>query len=202
MNDPVTLLPANLGGLARIAGDATTRSAMTGVCVTLTEGLYEVAATNGKALAVVSGTGADLPELFPDELAELPPSTEKAVIPKQAWKEAFSSTGKPKGDPVAVHLGEQSSVLAWISYGEAHMHRTDNLEGRYPDYKSVLAIGAKQPVARVRLDPALVLDIVRLAQGVNKDCITLEVFGLNDSLVLRANNEEQQFLSLVMPITS
>jgi hypothetical protein len=201
MNDPVTLLPANLGGLSRIAG-AQSRFSLSGVCVTLSEGHYEVASTNGKVLAVISGPGGDLPEPFPDELSDLPPSADKVVIPKQAWKEAFCSPQKRKGDPVGVHLGEQSSLLAGISDGEADVHRTGNLEGRYPDYKAVLAVGTRQPLARLRVEPALLLEIVKLAQGINKDCITLEVFGLNDPIAIGASNEEQQFVSLVMPRTS
>jgi hypothetical protein len=209
MSDSFTLLPANLGCLARAASELPARYSTAGVHVTLRPGEYEAAATNGKVLAVVTGSPAH-PLDFPPvaELSELPASASQAVIPAQAWKSAFASAPKRKGEPgaglVAVHLSEQESILTTINDSEANVQRTENVQGRFPDYRAVLAITGRKPSVVVRVDPTLLLDMVKLAQAIGgrETAVTMELRGARDPIVLRTDNGEQKFVGLLMPMTA
>src|SRR5262245_26145523 len=106
MNDPFLLLPANLGELVRAAARSSSgRHSMAGVYLEVCEDEYEAVATDGRQLALVRGRATADPLSFPpcEALAELPPSRDSAVIPRERWQEAFRAA--PKGGEVAVHLG-------------------------------------------------------------------------------------------------
>src|SRR5262245_56297178 len=136
MNDPFTLLPANLGNLAAVAAHEDGRFALSGVQVTLDGGAYRVCATDGRHLALVTGPADADPLNYPTvpELTEAPPSEGQAVIPAKEWKEAFKAAPKGKAvaeqpilGHVAVHLGKQTSVLASADLEQTRVRRINNL---------------------------------------------------------------------------
>src|SRR5262245_40122939 len=75
------ILPPNLGGLAKLAGDDT-RFALSAVHVAGGPDGYRVAATDGKALAVVTGQAADAGE-YPElpALTSAPNGEREALVP-------------------------------------------------------------------------------------------------------------------------
>jgi DNA polymerase III sliding clamp (beta) subunit (PCNA family) len=214
MNDPFTLLPANLGEITRAAARSASRYSMTGAHVEVNENRYEVAATDGKQLAIVKGEATSDPLSFPEvpELLGLPPAASSAVIPTRDWQEAFRSA-PPRGNnspsscgagQVAVHLGAKSSILC-TSDGENApvVIRAENVEGRYPDYRAVLP--KKEPKSRVHLDVELLLNLLRVARqfaptdGTRR--ITLEVWDEHVPIAIRTGNGHQEFTGLLMPLT-
>jgi DNA polymerase III sliding clamp (beta) subunit (PCNA family) len=210
MNDPFTLLPANLGGLTRVTTRESLRYALAGVRVQVRGGDYEVAATDGRRLAIVRGKMAGDPLAYPacPELADLPPAEEAATIPAKEWQEAFREAGQARpGEPgtgcVALHLGPTESVLATTDGDEVQARRVSNVEGRYPDYHAVLP--RKEPAARVDVNAAYLLDLVRLAKEFSLEekghRITLEIHAANEPMVLQATNGTQELVALLMPMT-
>jgi DNA polymerase III sliding clamp (beta) subunit (PCNA family) len=203
MNDPFLLLPANLGELARAtAKPHRGRPAMSGVYLEVCEDEYEAVATDGRQLAMVRGRATADPLSFPacEALAELPPSRDSAVIPRDQWQEAFR--GAPKGGEVAVHLGQSAAVLCTSDGDEEQARRAPNVEGKFPDYRSVLP--TKEPVVRIRFDPDLLLNLVKIARsfsaGPDKGGVTLEVWAADKPITLKCGTEEQQFTGLLMPL--
>jgi hypothetical protein len=212
MNDPFFLLPANLANLSRVAGEVTTRYCLSGVRVEVCENDYEVAATDGRALAVVYGVLGGDPLSYPTsaELADLPPSADSAVIPCDAWRDRFRKAGKQRPDEpgsglVAVHLQPAASTLATAGDAGVEAEHVTNLSGRFPDYDAV--IPRKDPVVRMHLDADYLLELVRLAKefGPGREQshrITLDVYESGKPIVLRSQNERaQEFVGLVMPLT-
>jgi DNA polymerase III sliding clamp (beta) subunit (PCNA family) len=212
MNNPFVLLPANLGGLAKLTADEMTRYSMCGVLVRLKGNGYEVVATDGRKLAIISGRATADPLEFPTlpELAEVPPAVEQGVIPTQAWRDAFRSLPRGKtvaSEPVlghvAVHLGAEESILATTDGEESHVQKVPNVERQFPDYNAVLP--RDEPRGRVVLNPSLLLEVIKLARdfvaGTENPMITLEVRDPNVPIQIRASNGDQELLAILMPMT-
>jgi DNA polymerase III sliding clamp (beta) subunit (PCNA family) len=203
MNDPFLLLPANLGELARAAArPGAFRPSMSGVYLEVCEDEYEAVATDGRQLAMVRGRATADPLSFPpcEALAELPPSQDSAVIPRDQWHEAFRSV--PKRGEVAVHLGQSAAVLCTSDGDEEQARRAPNVEGKFPDHRSVLP--TKEPVVRIQFNPDLLLNLVKLAcHFADRDVgrVTLEVWAADKPMTLKTGTGEQQFTGLLMPMT-
>src|SRR5438046_2457636 len=101
MNDPFTLLPAHLGGLADLSGDSPTPFPLAAVLLKLSEASYEAVATDGRCLGRITGPVTADPLQYPTipELADAPPSADSALVPAEDWKRAFK--GVPRGRVVA-----------------------------------------------------------------------------------------------------
>jgi DNA polymerase III sliding clamp (beta) subunit (PCNA family) len=204
MHDPFLLLPANLASLANACPAAAEWFALTGVLVKATANGYEAVATNGRILALVQGDSAADPLEYPHvpELVEAPPSQDQAVIPASEWREAFRSVPRGKAvriEPilghVAVHLGQQESLLATSDGERASVRQTRNVEGRYPNYEAVLP--SDEPALTIVLDPDLLLALVKIAR-----VFTIpDQSRINKLLVVRAANGTQRFVGLQMPMT-
>jgi hypothetical protein len=210
MNDPFLLLPANLSELARAAARRhDPRVGMQGVYVEVCEDEYEAAATDGKQLAVVRGRATADPLSFPpcEALAELPPSKDSAVVPKDEWQKAFRAAPKGRGKDgaglVAVHLGESAAVLCTTDGEAEQARRVPHADGQFPDYRKVLP--TQEPAVRIQFDPAYLLNMVALAEHFATDRdeggrVTLEVFAPDKPIVLRCGPAEQQFIGVLMPL--
>jgi DNA polymerase III sliding clamp (beta) subunit (PCNA family) len=211
MNDPFILLPANLAGLAALTATDATRYAMSGVLVKLTPEGYEIAATDGRRLGVVSGPSTADPLEFPSvpELTDAPPAQAQAVIPAAEWRAAFRSlpsarviAAEPVLGNVAVHLGEKESLLVTSTGEEANVQRVPNLEGRYPPYAAIEPKG--EPVVRLLVNPDYLLSLARFVKDfvadTNNPEMILEVRGPGQPIVIRAANAAQRFLGLLMPM--
>jgi hypothetical protein len=157
----------------------------------------------------VRGTAESNPLDYPTipELAEAPPAASQAVIPTREWKEAFKSVPRGRGaeaimQNVAVHLGADESVLATTDGENVNVVQARNVEARFPDYQSV--IPKKAPQAKVMLNPTLLLDLVKLAQGFtdpNAPYVSLEIHGPDQPITLRAASGAQEFVALLMPLS-
>jgi DNA polymerase III sliding clamp (beta) subunit (PCNA family) len=209
VNDPFVLLPANLGPVVNVAANANSRLALSGVHIKLQDGSYEVAATDGKRLVVVTGAADANPLDFPTvpELAEAPPSANRAIIPGDAWKEAFGSI--PRGGEarvktvlgnVAVHLDAQESTLVTSDGEQVHVVRPANDQGAYPDYQAVLPKGA--PQVTVHLDARLLAELLRVIREFTPDQthrLAIEIHSPDRPLVLRTGNYAQKCVALLLP---
>jgi hypothetical protein len=211
MNDPFTLLPANLGSLADLSANTFSRYSMTGVLLKLSEEGYEACATDGRALGLITGPVTADPLLYPTipELADAPPSADQALVAGDDWKRAFKAVprGKVVADQpilghVAAHLGKDESVLASTDGEKANVVRSRNLEAEFPDYRKVIPQGA--PQASVCVNVELLIDLLKVARQVapaERRDITLEFHGAGKPLVVRSETGEQWFLGLLMPMT-
>jgi DNA polymerase III sliding clamp (beta) subunit (PCNA family) len=209
MNDPFVLVPPNLAGLAALTG-VPGRYSIAGVLVKVEDLAYEACATDGRCLALVKGPVEGDPLRYPTipELAVVLPSVPQAVIPKQAWKEAFKAAPRGKAvaeqpalGNVAVHLGPAESVLASTDGASATITRAPNVEGQFPDYAAIIPKG--EPQLRVAVNPQHLADLLELARRFTPEGtarVELEFRGPDTPVVLRASNGRQQFLGLLMPL--
>jgi DNA polymerase III sliding clamp (beta) subunit (PCNA family) len=211
MSDPFALLPANLEKLTAIASGAPSRFAMGGVLVQLDDDGYEVVATDGRILGVVTGPCGDalgFPEL--DQLTSLPPSQTSAVIPARAFssacKAAATAGRRAKCEPcghVAVHLGTATSILACSDGDSAGIQSAPNIEGRFPNYRAILP--KEEPKFRIELDPRLLGALLAVARSLadeERPRVTIEFHAPDRPLVLTVEgNNEQSFVGLIMPLT-
>jgi DNA polymerase III sliding clamp (beta) subunit (PCNA family) len=205
-------LNKSLARLAQLAADDQTRYAMSGVRVIRYEGGYfRLVATDGRKLAVVQGPSAVSPDNPPeggaarltlDSLAEAPDDLCDAVVPVGAWKQAFKLG--PKDAPVGIALGGAGVIT--VASGRAS-ERHQALEGRYPDYETVLP--KRVPLVRVRLDPAHLVALCQVVMALPSEdrdhpAVELLLYAANGThpvgLMAKAAGGIT-FDALVMPLT-
>lgn len=211
MNDPFVLLPANLGSLASVTTNEWVPYALRDVHVEIHDDRYEVAASDGRHLAVVNGETVGDPLTFPasPELADLPASADSGNIRSKGWQASFRQAGKPRPDApgtgfVAVHLDTEESLLATTDGDEVRCTHLPNDPLTFPNYRAVLP--TTEPLVRLFLNASYLLNLVKLAKefgpgSENAHRIVLEVRAANQPLVLRARNEKQEYVGLVLPMT-
>lgn len=208
----VTILHSNLSKLAAIAPDDTTRYALAGVRVVALEGGgYLVEATNGHILARVEGDAGDSYPT-PPALEGAPNSATSALIPADSLLGALKSVPRGRKVPdavkgrLAVVMGDKVSTLASADgAGGSAVSQPENVEGRFPNTDSVFPDGA--PVARVRLDPALLTRLLAVALELlaNEESPSVELLlydsAGNKPVELRAATSSQKLRGLIMPMT-
>jgi hypothetical protein len=204
------LLPANLGELARLAGDDRARFALSGVHLVRGPEGYRAEATDGQALAVVTGTPDDA-ALYPDlpGLAQAPNGATEALVPAKEWRRAFRAAprgrlvrAKPVLGNVAAVLGETVTTLASTDLDCTSLAQPRNVEGRFPDAEKVLA-GRKKAGVKVTVDAALLAEFLKVAAAFSPDGggrVTLELAGDGAPLRVGTGNGRQTFRGLVMPL--
>lgn len=193
-------IPANIVAAAAFCDDdENNRYALSGVYVEIADAKYEVAATDGRRLVVISGpVGEDAPRV-------------SGTIRHQDIKAAvFASGGNPKtlrGTDDLRLLIEQTDKKLLVSgmRGDALSGQVVATppEGRFPRYRDVIPKG--EPVLKICVDPKLFAESLmlcgRFAEG---DCVEMVFRGSTDAITIRPlhpNCEQQETLVVVMPKT-
>ncbi len=190
-------LPINLASLARLSAKEDIRYALSAIRVRETTEGYEVVATDGHRLAVVTGPG--LCEDPVPALEEAPNGVCEALVPAGEWARILKGA---KRQPAFVALGLEVSTF---SVG-TDISTVPNQEGRFPDVERV----AKESccsLIRVRV-PArqlaeLLLVAVEFSADGPKDGTVILHYGPKGKLLLVTcdNAEGQHFQAAIMPST-
>lgn len=189
----VSVLPANLLCMAKLAARESPRYAMNGLRLTVDRENIKVEATDGRVLGIVTGPNDDD---HPEDLVRLakvdgePAKT--AVIPREVWEEAFESIPDKKfwnveGQDLSRHIGVLSiSMTSTLKLPDSNQdqdgpvaltfgHRDGDREvrlsargisGRYPDTAYIMnpLAGEKKPLVIINFDAALLRRILSVAE--------------------------------------
>jgi hypothetical protein len=225
-------LPPNVGAIVNAASKADTKYAITGVSYSeLPDGRYELAATDTRILAVITGPSipaGDSGHPCTPKLASAPNSGTAAIIPadtfaamlkaspaqRKAAKRApaLASTGvvvgtsefcSPSGQylPAPVTFGKSDGAAEVIATHDA-------IVGRFPPFKDVIPSG--RPVVRVKFAIELLQRLLSAAEAIGDTVIVDIMDDKGEKPVLMRNSKyatkngeltEQTFMGLVMPLS-
>ena len=154
---------------------------------------YRIDATDGKMAVVVTGEseaanyGAGLPA--PDEDARF-----DYLVDADEMDKAFRLC--PKGGAIAIQADRDG---VFIAVGQT-VTRLDINEGRFPDVDMVLPKD-KNPIARFRMNPAVLIRALEAAKGMELVNNTVEffVYASDKPVAITGLGEKYAFDSIVMP---
>jgi hypothetical protein len=199
-------LPSSLAQLTRCAGEES-RYSLAGVQLTDPGGgQYRATVTDGRRLIHVQGY---CPETKNEPAGELgcPPDV-PVYVPSDAWNTIFRFAPKLLGYQRSQY-GEKTAPVrvARLSDGRVLLSSkdrtltTDQLDGKFPDWRTVMPKG--QPVAVVSVQPKLLAETLTALAGMLGDefqRVTLCFFGPNTPIGLVAKNSVACIDALLMPL--
>jgi hypothetical protein len=212
-------LHRNLSALASLTSKKHFRLSLSGVLVEATakEGKtgYTAVATDGKCLGMVEGTCPVQEEHYPasQSLTTAPNGATSAIIRTDDWKDTFKAMAKaPKRtahkdlyNSLAVVMGQQVTTVGQCLGNTETVRQVQNIDCRFPAYRDVLKLN-DQPIASVRLDAKILLELVKVASQFTDDddehnSVTLTLHGENNPVRVTTGNADQKFTGLLMPLT-
>src|SRR5262245_14652945 len=113
-------LPDNLAGLARLCAAEGGRYAMSGVRLTEHPDGYRIDVTDGRRMAIVTGSGRQADPC--PALAEAPGGAWQAIVPAEDWRKAFRRAKRARGE-----APEPAGVCAVIGASVTTFARGDRL---------------------------------------------------------------------------
>src|SRR5262249_31404046 len=149
--------PHNLAALARLAARDSSRFAMLGVRVAETEEGYEIVATDGKRLGLVKGPGKVEEGEEAPEVEESPNGAPVALVPAKEFAEQVRDAKKLRAGSLVVVLG--TDVTSFVTPDGSQ--RVRNVEGRYPDFDTVLP--RTKPKVAFRANATLMAELLQVA---------------------------------------
>jgi len=203
-------LPASLAALTRCAGEES-RYSLAGVQLTDPGGgQYKVTVTDGRRLIHVQGY---CPETKTEPAGELgcPPDV-PVYVPRDAWDTMFRFAPKLLGYQRSTLLrpGEKNAPVRVARLSDARlllssMDRTlttQQLEGKFPDWRQVMPKG--NPIAVVSVQPKLLAETLTALAAMLGDefqKVTLCFFKPGEPIGLVAKNSVACIDALLMPLT-
>ena len=190
-------LPTNLASLARLAAKQDIRYALSAIRVRETTEGYEVVATDGRRMAVVTGPG--LCEEPVSTLEEAPNGACEALLPAGEWARILKGA---KRQPAFVALGLEVSTF---SVG-TDISTVPNQEGRFPDVERA-AEDCCRSLLRVRVPARQLAELLLVAAEFSADgprdgSVILHYGGKGKALLLTCDNAEgQRFEAAIVPLT-
>jgi hypothetical protein len=201
-------LPASLAQLTRCAGEES-RYSLAGVQLTDPGGgQYKATVTDGRRLVHVQGYCPETKNEPPGELG-CPPDV-PVYVPSDAWNTIFRFAPKLLGYQRSQY-GEKTAPVrvARLNDGRVLLSSkdrtltTDQLGGKFPDWRQVLPKG--KPVAVVSVQPKLLAETLTALGSMLGDefqRVTLCFFGPNRPIGLVAKNSVACIDALLMPLTT
>jgi DNA polymerase III sliding clamp (beta) subunit (PCNA family) len=189
-------LPSNLAGVSRLAAQDAARYALTCVRVAEKENGYEVQATDGKRLVIITGPGREEQTLA--MLSDAPNGASVALIPAKDWGKTLKAA--KKHDAYAV-LGEQASTFA---VGD-NVSRLDNVvDARWPNFDLVLP--KDKPRVEFTVDGRLLAELLAVAAAFCPESsngrLTFRFWKSSRPFVIETRNDAgQNLFALMMPIS-
>lgn len=187
-------LQSRLAELAKITPRDLGRYLMTHVRLAMTADGFEIQATDGRRLAVVTGPGRE--ESVLAMLADAPNGADVALVPAKEFAAALKKSGK--GTSYAV-LGSEFTTLA---VGTT-VHRLANGDGRFPNIDSVLP---KDPPAVVfKVNARLLAELLTVAAAFSPDGgighVCMQFWASNVPIAVTTDDGAgTKFFSLIMPL--
>jgi hypothetical protein len=191
-------LPYTLAGLADICADQSARYSMSGVHVTDRGHVYELVATDGKRLLMVQGFNQGSP-LLSDVIEAADDSETSAVIAADDWANALKWKWAWQSTVVPLSIALGKNGLITMSKGEQSL-RTQAVEGRYPDYHSILPKAPSRVGIKVGID--LLLGFLKAFKTAGADQVDILWYGDGKPFGIAAETEAGLVLdALQMPLT-
>ena len=200
-------LPKNLVSLAKLCADQGGRFSMTGPKVFEYEGegpagrYYQVVASDGYKLGVVSGPSEPAVGPAADALENQPNGVYEAVVPAKDWIEAFRMCGKDaKGDPEPLGLCMGEGRIAFATF--QGMRVAAPVDGRYPDWRQIIP---RHPV-RLRLcfNAKWLIDVLSVALHFTDETERVELlfYGKDLPVGVMARGNGQTFDGLIVSLAT
>jgi DNA polymerase III sliding clamp (beta) subunit (PCNA family) len=192
------LLHRNLGAVAALTEEDVARYSLGGVLIERFGEGYRAVATNGRALIVVESPSepTELPAYGLEFVGDQP----RAIIPG----EHFASMFAPRGEGVAVDM--KSGAVSMVSAEKGGIVRRDvkTLDGRFPDYATVVPKDA--PKFTCEVNPIRFLDMLKCLSELQGDDeyerVTIEFREPETPLVFRGKTSHgQTLIGMVMPLS-
>ena len=204
------LIPRNLSKMATLTAKESTKFALTGVNLTVRgDGTYKVAASDSKIGGIIEGKARHNPDDFPVATDHLPKGKGQAMISAKDWKVGIGkplsgrlAEAKPVIGETAVVIGDTVATFVGTDLERTETHQARTLEGRFPPIDEVVPKG--KPAMAVKIDPEMLVKLLKVAQDIRPDgqaFVTLEIFRPDRPLVVRVENEHQNFTGLIMPLS-
>jgi DNA polymerase III sliding clamp (beta) subunit (PCNA family) len=189
-------LPSNLAGVSRLAATDAARYALTCIRVAEKEDGYEVQATDGKRLVIITGPGREEQTLA--MLADAPNGASVALIPAKDWGKTLKAAKKQGAYLV---LGEQASTFA----AGDNVSRLDNaVDVRWPNFDLVLP--KDKPKVEFAVDGRLFAELLAVAAAFCPESsngrLTFRFWKSDRPFVIETRNDAgQNLFALMMPIS-
>src|SRR5262249_47411153 len=168
-------LPHTLAGLADICADHSYRYAMNGVHVTDRGHAYELVATDGIRLLLVQGLNDE--RHVPNEVIDAADDSEtSAVIAADDWANALKWKWCWQSTVVPLSIALGKNGLITLAKGEQSL-RTQAVEGRYPDYHSILPKTPSRVSFKVGVD--LLLGLLKAFKTAGAEQVDIVWYGDN-----------------------
>jgi hypothetical protein len=205
------LLPSNVASLTKLCAKQAARFAFHAVHLQFGSDTYRVEATDGKVMGVVTGSTLDATG-HPAEpsLQNAPNGEVGALVPSKQFAKAMKLTaGKRElnSNPLlgfaAMVLGKAVTTLAVASAQGVAVSQPANLEGRFPNTESALPAGTSKVTFRIdaRLLAELLTVASEFAPQTETPIVRIEVYWHDKPVVLKTENERQQFTGAIMPLS-
>jgi DNA polymerase III sliding clamp (beta) subunit (PCNA family) len=191
-------LPQTLAGLADICSDDSARYSMTGVHVTDHGHYFELVGTDGKRLLFVQGPNEQFGPLN-DVIESADDSETSAVIHADDWASALKWKWQVQGNtvPLSIALGKNGRIT--MAKGEQSL-RTQAVEGRYPDFHSILPKAPSR--VNFKVGVKLLKGLLKAFETAGAESVEFLWFGENKPFGLAAETESGIILdALQMPIS-
>jgi DNA polymerase III sliding clamp (beta) subunit (PCNA family) len=188
-------LPVNLSELARLASADAARYAAANVLLSERPDGYQLEATDGKRLGLVTGPGHEAE--VPPALAGAPGGAAEALIPAREFAAVLKAGRKGRG-PVSAVLGE---ALTTFLAGNS-LTGVENGVGRWPAVDQVLP--EAEPAAEFVVDARLFAELLAVAAAFADEPhhnVRIRYWHPDKPVaVTAANAEGQSFFGLQMPV--
>jgi DNA polymerase III sliding clamp (beta) subunit (PCNA family) len=190
-------LPGNLAVLARIASKDATRYSLNAVSVRETTEGYQVVATDGRRMAIVTGAGV-FDESIP-ELEESPDDAIEALVPASEWNRILKEARR---ESAYVSIGKNVTTIV-VGNG---VSTVQNQEGRFPDIERT-AMDLCRSMIQVRIDARLLAELLHVAAIFGSEYagdapVTLHFGGRERPLLVTTKNSDgQRFEAAIMPLS-
>lgn len=200
------LLPSNLAVLAKLAAKYDTRLVLTGVRVQETTDGYQVMATDGRRLGIVTGCDKPPPEYIESHpLADAPNGADVALVPAKEWARIVKAESPGKVKNGSFHDMRTALVMApnqcTFSRG-ADRFVVNTEDGRYPDAAHVVA--SIRSVFKIEVNAKLFAELLQVAAAFAADDgskVTLHFHHSQKPFLVCSENTEQRFVGVMMPLT-
>lgn len=198
------LLPSNLACLAKLADKNSGRFALAGVRVQETTDGYQVMATDGRRLGIVTGCTKPAPDYIESHrLADAPNGADVALVPAKEWArivkyEPPKLPNGQRGEPVAVVMA--LNQCTFTRGNDEIVVKTE--DGRYPDAAAV--VREVRSVFKIAVNAKLFVELLQVAAAFSLDdggMVTLHFHHHSKPFLVCSENTEQKFVGVMMPLT-
>src|SRR5262249_38953137 len=158
--------------LAAVAAKESTKFAMTGVQIEVTENAYCAVATDSKRLLMVEGPCVDANE-FPElpTITDAPNGGSSALVPAKTWASTFAAAAKltRKAAKAKPALGNVATVIGKdvVTFGATDLEataaeQTRQLDGRFPPYREIFPKAAAK--MKVIVDAKMLAELLKATE--------------------------------------